>query len=184
MSRRVLVGSLAAAVAFLAAAAGAGAAGGGAVRMVTVEPPGLGVSIAVPSSWGGACDTGTGSLYSIGAPAHAVKLDVFSSRATVPLASLRTALVTELHRRLGPRAVLAANTKLASGRPAVRLTFHYRGLWPCGSAGVGEIRHALYLVVHAGTLYTFDFAGIDPWAAGNAAIFEHSARSIRFVQVA
>jgi hypothetical protein len=80
--------------------------------------------------------------------------------------------------------VIAASTKLASGRQALRLTFHYRGLWPCGSAGVREIRHAVYFVVHAGTLYTFDFGGIEPRASRDAPVFERAARSIRFVEIA
>jgi hypothetical protein len=182
MGRHRLAGFVS--VALAAGAAGAGTAGGDASRTVTVEPPGLGVSLAVPSSWGRGCDTGTRARFSIGPLARRAKLDVFASAPTAPLAAIRPALVTELRRRLGPRAVVAATTRLASGTPALRLRFHYHGAWPCGSVGVGEIRHAVYFVVHAGTLYAFDFVGIEPWASRDETTFERTARSIRFVQVA
>jgi hypothetical protein len=60
-----------------AAAAGAGSAGRDAVRTIRVEPRGLGVSLAVPRGWSRRCDTGTTPQFSIGAPAHGAKLDVF-----------------------------------------------------------------------------------------------------------
>ena len=85
----------------------------------------------------------------------------------------------EQYLKADPHATFATrHTTVGSSLAALQLTVHYRGVW---TAGVGDITHVIYIFVHGGVLYDFDYMAVAPHTAKYLPVFTGSAASIRFL---
>jgi hypothetical protein len=134
------------------------AASGNVPATETFKATAIGVSVTLPSDWGGEPGGKSGVRYEVVAPGNVEILSIYMTATSESLSALAPQL-TALVRKQGVGSdglkVASKTTTLGLDIPAVEVSVSYHGLFPQGPAEVGEVRHDIYFAVHAGVLYEF-----------------------------
>jgi hypothetical protein len=141
------------------------------------------LSFTLPSDWAGARGSvsGSGPRFEGDGPSRIATLSIYTAKSA-PLSVVAPRIETIVRQQFvkaDPHATFAArHTTVGSSLAALQMTVHYHGVW---TGGVGDLTHVIYVFVHGGVLFDFDYMAVAPHTAKYLSVFTGSAASIRFL---